>query len=91
MNNGAYYFCVGMGFGFGMAMLMAPKSGEATRALIRDTATDGAEYIKHSSVEFRDKALDLARKPAEAIAQQKDGLVAAAQAGKRAYAKAAHA
>jgi len=66
-----------MAIGIGMAMLIAPKSGKATRSL-----------IKHSGLEFRDKAIELPRKRTEAIAQQKDGVVAALQAGKRAYAKA---
>ncbi len=69
-------------------MLMAPKSGKDTRSLIREKAMGGAEHIQLSGMEFRDKAFELARKPTEAITQQKGGLLAAVRAGRRAYAKA---
>ena len=78
MNHRTFQaFCFGAGIGLGVAMLIAPKSGKATRS-----------RIKHSGMEFRDKALQLARKPTGAIIQQKEGLVAALRASKRAYAKA---
>jgi gas vesicle protein len=88
MNNGISYFFMGAGIGLGIAMLFAPKSGTETRALIRDKAMEGADYVKNSGMELRDKAYELTRKPAEAIAQQKDGWIAAVRAGQRAYAKA---
>jgi gas vesicle protein len=76
-HSGVLNFCIGTAVGIGMAMLIAPKSGKATRSL-----------IKHSGMEFRDKAIELARKRTEAITQQRDGVAAALRAGKRAYAKA---
>ena len=92
MNHRAIeLFCMGMGIGAGIAILMAPKSGKSTRNLIRQRATDGAEYLKHSGMELRDKAAELTRKPTETINHQKDGVMAAWRAGKRAYAKAVNA
>ena len=88
MNNGISYFFIGAGIGLGVAMLFAPKRGEDTRALIRDKAMEGAEYVKNSGMELRDKAYELSRKPAETIAHQKDGWIAALRAGQRAYARA---
>lgn len=91
MHYRAVHFCVGAGIGLGIALLIAPKSGKDTRSLIRDKATDGAAYIKRSGMEVRDKVFKLVRRPTEAVAQQKGGLVAALRADRRAYSIAVNA
>src|SRR5712691_9791872 len=95
-SNGISYFIVGLGVGVAVGMLLAPRSGEETRQLLRvkadegkdflRTKTDeGKEYVRRRSGEIRDSAADLIDRSKDAIARQKEQLSMAVEAGKQAY------
>jgi len=95
-NSGIGYFIVGMGIGVAVGMLMAPRSGEETRQILRVKADEGKdflrnktdeskEYMRRRSSELRDSAADLIDRSKDAIARQKEQLSMAVEAGKQAY------
>jgi gas vesicle protein len=88
------YFLLGAGIGGGIALLLAPQPGRRLRARIRHTALSGADYLKDSTADIRSQAVDfcchameVARKSSEAIEIQRCGIMAAVDAGRRAYQK----
>lgn len=95
-NNGITYFIVGLGIGVAVGMLLAPRSGEETRHLLREKADEGKDYlrtkadeskefVRRRSTELRESAGDLIDRSKDAIARQKDQLAMAVEAGKQAY------
>lgn len=95
-NNGIAYFIVGLGIGVAVGMLLAPRSGEETRHLLREKADEGKDYlrtkadeskefVRRRSTELRESAGDLIDRSKDAIARQKDQLAMAVEAGKQAY------
>src|SRR2546427_5715597 len=95
-NNGVTYFVVGMGIGVAVGMLLAPRSGEETRQLLRAKADEGKDYlrakadeskefVRRRGSELRESASDLIDRSKDAIAHQKDQLAMAVEAGKQAY------
>jgi gas vesicle protein len=95
-NNGISYFIVGLGVGGAVGMLMAPRSGDETRQIIRSKADESAEflrakadesrdYMRRRGSELRDSASDLVDRSKDAISRQKDQLAMAVEAGKQAY------
>ena len=79
------YFFLGLGVGVAVGLLFAPKSGEETRALIKNRANDGADYLKKRSGDLKESASDIIDRSREAVSRQKEQLAAAVQAGKQAY------
>jgi gas vesicle protein len=95
-NSGITYFIVGLGVGVAVGMLMAPRSGEETRQILRSKADEGAEFLKtkadeskefvrRRSTELRESASDLIDRSKDAISRQKEQLAMAVEAGKQAY------
>ena len=95
-NNGLSFFIVGLGVGVAVGMLMAPRSGEETRKILREKADEGKdflrskadeskEYIRQRGSELRESASDLVDRSKDAIARQKEQLAMAVEAGKQAY------
>ena len=86
-NGGAKFsfFLAGVGVGVVMALLFAPRSGEETRELIRGKADQGRDYVTGKSRELRHQAEDFVDKAKDLVAQQKEQLSAALEAGKQAY------
>lgn len=95
-TSGLSYFIVGLGVGVAVGMLMAPRSGEETRQILRSKADESADYLKNKAdeskdymrrrgSELRDSASDLMDRSKDAIARQKDQLAMAVEAGKQAY------
>ena len=95
-NSGLSYFIVGMGVGVAVGMLLAPRSGEETRRILREKAEEGSEYVRsradegkeyvrRRSTELRENATDAFERGKDAIARQKDQLSMAVEAGKQAY------
>jgi gas vesicle protein len=82
MNDRLFVFCVGFGVGVAIGILLAPKSGQQIRSLIRESAVDGAESIKRRGAEILEEGSDLLKQGAGAAAQT---LEAAVNAGKQAY------
>jgi len=88
------YFLLGAGIGGGIALLLAPQPGRKLRSQIRHRALASADYLKDSTEDFRGQAadifchaMDVARKSSEAIELQRCGILAAVEAGRRAYQK----
>ena len=77
-------FLLGAGVGVVIGMLVAPKSGQETREILKGKADEGKEYIKRRGSELRDSANDLIDRGKEAIVRQKDNLSEAVEAGKQA-------
>lgn len=95
-NSGISYFVVGLGIGVAIGMLMAPRSGEETRQLLRARADEGKdflrtkadesrEFVRRRGTELRESATDLIDRSKEALARQKEQLTMAVEAGKQAY------
>jgi Gas vesicle protein len=95
-NSGISYFIVGLGIGVAVGLLMAPRSGEETRQILRSKADEGAEFlrakadeskefVRRRGGELRESASDLIDRSKDAIARQKEQLAMAVEAGKQAY------
>ncbi|HEY7334481.1 MAG TPA: YtxH domain-containing protein [Bryobacteraceae bacterium] len=94
MKHTLGYFLVGAGLGGGIALLFAPEPGRRLRTRIRKTALCGVDYVKDSTADVRGQAtdfvthaVDIAKKSSEAIELQRCGIMAAVEAGRRAYNK----
>jgi len=87
-NGGASnfaFFLAGLGIGAILALLFAPKSGEETRDYIAQKAGEGKDYVAAKGKELRRQAEELVEKGSDVVAQQKEQLAAAFDAGKQAY------
>ena len=82
------YFCLGLGIGVAVGVLFAPKSGEETRLLIRSKADESRDFVKRRADELKDQASDLVDRSKDVIAQKKEHLSSAVEAGKQAYREA---
>ena len=45
-SNGLSFFIVGVGVGVAVGMLLAPRSGEETRQLLREKADDSKDFLR---------------------------------------------
>lgn len=95
-KNGFAYFLLGLGLGVAAGILLAPKSGDETRELLKSKAgegadflkakaNDGAEYVRRKREDVRDSASDIYEKGREHVTRHKENLSAAVDAGKQAY------
>ncbi len=80
-NNSLSCFIVGIGVGVAVGMLLAPRSGEETRQILRAKADEGTDYlkakaddsrdyVKRRGSELRDSASDLIDRGKDALARQ---------------------
>jgi gas vesicle protein len=79
------YFFLGLGVGVAVGILFAPQSGEDTRALLRDKAGEGTDYLKKRGETLRESAGEVVERGKTTLARQKEQLAAAVEAGKQAY------
>src|ERR1700732_2144742 len=79
------YFLVGLGIGSAVGILLAPKSGEKTREYLAKKAGEGNEYARKKARELKDRADDAVGRGKEAIAQTKEQIAAAIDAGRETY------
>ncbi len=84
-RNNLPYFFLGIGVGLAVGMLFAPKSGEETRAMIKERADDSRDFLKQKSGEFRERAGDFVERGREAVSRQREQVSAAVDAGRQAY------
>jgi gas vesicle protein len=95
-KNGLSSFLLGLGVGVGIGMLFAPKSGQETRAMIKNKAGESGDFLKQRSSDLKQTAnewVDKGKQTAnewvdkgkEAIGRQKDNLADAVEAGRQAY------
>jgi gas vesicle protein len=55
-KNALSNFFLGLGLGFVVGVLFAPKSGAETRALVKNKAEEGSEYLKQRGMDIRESA-----------------------------------
>lgn len=79
------YFFLGLGVGVAVGLLFAPNSGEETRKLIRERASDGADYVKRQSGELRTQASELIDKGKGTLSKHRESIQSAVEAGRQAY------
>ena len=84
------YFLAGMGIGALIGVLFAPKAGEETRELIAGKAEEGRDYLTRRGREFREQASSYVERGKDALAQQREQVAAAIDAGKQAYRAESH-
>jgi gas vesicle protein len=79
------YMLVGLGIGSLIGTLFAPKSGEETREYLTDTAKEASEYAQTQAREIKGRAEDLIERGKEVVAQKKEQIAAAVNAGLEVY------
>ena len=86
-NSGSkfLYFMTGLGIGAVIGILFAPLSGRETREYLVGRAEEGRDLLVKKSRELRDQATDYVERGKGVLAQQRDHLAAAIEAGKAAY------
>lgn len=84
-NNGLSSFLLGLGVGVGIGILLAPKSGQETREILKNKAEEGADFLKKRSEEIKQNAAEWVDKGKEAMSRQKEHLSDAMEAGRQAY------
>ena len=84
-KNGLSSFLLGLGVGIGLGMLLAPKSGQETREIIKNKAGESTDFLKQRSSEVKQTAAEWVDKGKEALNRQKSSLADAMAAGKQAY------
>jgi gas vesicle protein len=62
-------FLLGLSVGVGISLLFAPKSGQEIRALIKDKADEGTEYLKQCGGEVKQTAAEWVDKGKEALSR----------------------
>jgi gas vesicle protein len=75
-------FVIGGLIGAGVALLMAPQSGEETRALIADKGIELRDLASETATDYQTRAGDFASQTAQAYDQQVKRIQAAVDAGK---------
>ncbi|MCU1335748.1 MAG: Late embryosis abundant protein [Bryobacterales bacterium] len=78
-------FLTGVGAGIGVGMLLAPRTGEKTRKMIRGKANEGAAYLRDRGNEVRDAAAEAIRDSTRKVAKGTEAVRAAVDAGRQAY------
>ena len=89
MNRVLGFLC-GIGAGACVGLLLAPRSGEKTRSLIRKQAGNSADYLRKQTNEVCDAAADALREGSNKVAKGTEAVRAAVEAGKRAYNQTIH-
>ena len=87
-KNGLSSFLLGLGVGVGIGMLLAPKSGQETRNLIKSKAGEGTDYLKQRGSDIKQTASEWVDKGKEALGRQKENIADAMEAGRQAYREA---
>ncbi|MEO5574537.1 MAG: YtxH domain-containing protein [Gammaproteobacteria bacterium] len=79
------YMILGLGLGAVVGLLLAPRTGEETRKIIRDRADEGRDYLKTKAHEFSDQADELDGKGKEWVDRGRAAAEEAFDNGKQAY------
>lgn len=78
-------FLLGLSVGVGISMLLAPRSGQATRALIRGKASEGTEYLKQRGVDVKQTAAEWVGMGKEVLRRQKGSVADGGKSGEQIY------
>ena len=83
-------FFVGGIVGAGVALLVAPKTGEETRKMIKEFADETKEKVEGYVHDAKGKAVGYVEKGKEFVEKEKNVISKAVEAGKEAYEKEKH-
>jgi gas vesicle protein len=83
------WFLAGLGFGALMGVLYAPRSGRETRDALKNSAGEGAEYLKSRSKDARETVNQWVDRSKDVVSQKKDQISSAIDATRQAYREAA--
>jgi gas vesicle protein len=84
-GSGFLWFVAGLGIGAAVGILYAPYTGGETRQRIMDAAEQGRDVVKDRARQAREQAGTWVEKGRGYVAQQKDQIRSAVDAGKQAY------
>jgi gas vesicle protein len=84
-SSGILWFLAGLGVGAAVGVLYAPKSGRETRESILNAAEDSREVVQERARKYKEQAQQWADRGKDVIAQQKDNIRSAFEAGRQAY------
>ena len=84
-GNGILWFLAGLGVGAAVGVLYAPKSGRETRESILTAAEESREVVQERARKYKEQAQEWADRGKDVIAQQKDNIRSAFEAGRQAY------
>jgi|SRR6516165_1476061 gas vesicle protein len=87
-GSGFLWFLAGLGIGAAVGILYAPRGGDETRQKIRDAAEQGRDVLKDRARQAREQAGSWVDRGREYVAQQKDQIRSAVDAGRQAYREA---
>jgi|SRR6478752_6689018 gas vesicle protein len=88
-SNSFLWFLAGLGFGALMGVLYAPRSGRETREAIKNSANEGAEYLKTRGRDAKETMNQWVDRGKDVVGQQKEKISAAIDATRQAYREAA--
>ena len=80
-----FTFVVGVGAGAALGILFAPRSGQDTRDILKESANDLVDTVNEGFDEAMSATRDCARRAQDGIEEAKDHLRQAVGAGERAY------
>lgn len=66
-GSGALFFLAGLGAGTALAVLLAPRSGAATRRMIGRKVEEGQDWVKEKAAEAQDYASSQGERLADRI------------------------
>lgn len=84
-SNKLPFFFLGLGVGIAAGLLLAPKSGEQTRALLREKADESRDALRRRAEDLRHTAGDFVERSKEAVQRQREQFTSAIEAGRQAY------
>jgi gas vesicle protein len=84
-GNGILWFLAGLGVGAAVGVLYAPKAGRETRESILTAAEEGRDVVQERARKYKEQAQQWADRGKDVVAQQKDNIRSAFEAGRQAY------
>jgi len=84
-GSGILWFLAGLGVGAAVGVLYAPKPGRETRESILTAAEESREVVQERARKYKEQAQEWADRGKDVIAQQKDNIRSAFEAGRQAY------
>jgi gas vesicle protein len=87
-SNSFLWFLAGLGFGALMGVLYAPRSGRETRDAIKNSAGEGADYLKSRSKDARETVNQWVDRGKDVVSQKKEQINSAIDATRQAYREA---
>jgi len=78
-------FLGGLGIGALVGLLFAPRSGEESRDYLNQKVEEGKEYAQRKALEVRERAEDFVERGKQIVAEQKEVISEAVDAGVEAY------